>query len=160
MTKKMPNKSKNSTGVNRRAKTKYPNLNPKNHIKRRQSFIDYDYVSKLSDKDKEFLSKFTNEYYCASFDTENSENNIHDIYEKSGRVRDRKKKKEEMNWKQTLEQDNNIRNLDTYALKSCVQGLEYWEETKLDDLREKDTYVDKNLFEDAIIDVIDKKIKS
>jgi len=50
-------------------------LNPSEHTKTRQSFIDYDYTSKLSKTDKDWLSKFTDEYYAGSFD-ENDRKNL------------------------------------------------------------------------------------
>ena len=39
-----------------------------NNIKSRRSYQDYDYLDKLSKADQEFLAKFTDEYYSASYD--------------------------------------------------------------------------------------------
>jgi hypothetical protein len=39
-----------------------------NNIKSRRNYQDYDYLDKLSKSDKEFLAKFTDEYYSASYD--------------------------------------------------------------------------------------------
>lgn len=53
---------------NRRSKQKYPALNPRFNLKTRTDLIDYDYLEKLSDKEKEWLNKFSEEYINASFD--------------------------------------------------------------------------------------------
>jgi len=57
------------------AKKRNP-LNPNHQTKPRQSFIDYDYVNKLSKKDRAFLSKFTDEYYGGVFSEDDSKNLI------------------------------------------------------------------------------------
>lgn len=43
--------------------------------------IDYDYTSKLSDKDKAWLNKFTEEYVNANLDYKNLKNNLHNTQE-------------------------------------------------------------------------------
>lgn len=52
---------------NRREAAKYPALDKSLNLKNRAEFIDYDYVHKLSEEDKEYLNKFTEEYVNASF---------------------------------------------------------------------------------------------
>jgi hypothetical protein len=61
----------------KRARTKYPALKPELNLKSRYELIDYDYVDKLSESDKAWLNKFTEEYVNASLDSENLENNFH-----------------------------------------------------------------------------------
>lgn len=50
------------------AKKKRKGYLPKNHTKERRDYIDYDYINKLSEEDKEWLSRFTDEEYGASFE--------------------------------------------------------------------------------------------
>lgn len=42
-------------------------LDPHHHPRNRQDFIDYDYTSELDEESKEFLAKFTDEYYGGAF---------------------------------------------------------------------------------------------
>lgn len=51
----------------KRSKTKYPGLNKKLHTKVRQELIDQDYIDKLSDEEKKWLSDFNEEYVAADF---------------------------------------------------------------------------------------------
>lgn len=41
---------------------------PSNHTKERREYIDFDYINKLSDEEKEWLSRFADEEYSASFE--------------------------------------------------------------------------------------------
>lgn len=53
---------------NRRNSTKYPALNPGLNLKTRKDLIDYDYLDQLSEKEKDWLNRFTEEYTNARFD--------------------------------------------------------------------------------------------
>jgi hypothetical protein len=64
-------------GKNKRSKTKYPALKPELNLKSRYELIDYDYIDKLSESEKTWLNKFTEEYVNASLDSDNLENNFH-----------------------------------------------------------------------------------
>lgn len=65
----------------RRSDVKYPGLNPNYNSKAKQEYLDYDYISKLSDTDKAFLNKFTEEFYGAALDVRNLDNNLHNTVE-------------------------------------------------------------------------------
>ncbi len=52
---------------NKRNNTKYPALNPSLNLKTRTDLLDYDYLDKLNDKEKEWLNRFTEEYTHAKF---------------------------------------------------------------------------------------------
>jgi hypothetical protein len=66
---------------NKRSKTKYPALKPELNLKTRYELIDYDYLNKLSEEEKEWLNKFTEENINASLNTQNIEENFHNTDE-------------------------------------------------------------------------------
>lgn len=62
----------------KRSKVKYSALDPTVNLKTRYELIsDYDYLDKLSDKEKAWLNKFTKEYVNADLDTRKKSNNFH-----------------------------------------------------------------------------------
>jgi len=56
----------------KRSKAKYPALKPQYNSRTRQEYIDYDYVNTLSDKDKQYLNDFTEEWLGGNFNHETS----------------------------------------------------------------------------------------
>lgn len=54
-------------------------------MRSRTELLDYDYLDKLTDKEKKFLNKFTEEYVNASIDTSKKWRNLH---KKKAAVRD------------------------------------------------------------------------
>lgn len=52
---------------NKRSKNKFSALDPKLNLKSRAELIDFDYVDKLTDKEKEFLNTFSEEFNNANF---------------------------------------------------------------------------------------------
>ncbi len=52
-------------------------MNPGLNLRSRTELLDYDYIDKLSDKEKKFLNKFTEEYVNASIDTSRKWRNLH-----------------------------------------------------------------------------------
>ena len=65
----------------KRARTKYPALKPELNLKTRYDLIDYDYINRLNEEEKQWLNKFTEEYVNASLDSQNIENNFHNTQE-------------------------------------------------------------------------------
>lgn len=61
----------------KRARAKYPALKPELNLKTRYELIDYDYVDKLTEDEKQWLNKFTEEYINASLDSVDLEKNFH-----------------------------------------------------------------------------------
>lgn len=62
----------------KRSQVKYSGLDPSVNLKIRYELIaDYDYLDKLSDKEKAWLNKFTKEYVNAELDTSNKRKNLH-----------------------------------------------------------------------------------
>lgn len=112
---------------NRRSKVKYPALDPTYNLKTRVPLIDYDYLDKLSDKEKEWLNSFTEEYTNANFN------------HKGKKIQKRKK-----HTKDAYDR-NNARNRDILT-REIAQGAYIA-------LEEKHTYNP----EDEWIDKIDKK---
>ena len=95
-----------------RSKTKYPALNPGLNLKTRTDLIDYDYVDKLSKREREWLNKFTEEYVNASVDSKNLKKNLHNTEELKKDCYDR----------------NNARNRCILTLQRAQGKIEYTEE--------------------------------
>lgn len=51
----------------KRSQERYPALKPELNLKSRFEVIDYDYVGKLSEKEKDYLNRFTEEWANANF---------------------------------------------------------------------------------------------
>lgn len=54
----------------KRKKAKNSSLDPKYHNLAIHEYLDYDYVKELGDKEKEWLNKFSEEYYRAYFNSD------------------------------------------------------------------------------------------
>lgn len=61
----------------RRSKEKYPALKPHLNLKTRYDLIDFDYIDQLSEDEKEWLNKFSEEYINANIDNKNPKRNLH-----------------------------------------------------------------------------------
>jgi hypothetical protein len=70
----MVSKTKKKT---RRSSQKYPTLNPGYNLKSRAENLECDYVDSLSEKEKEWLNKFNEEYVNGTLDRTNKSNNLH-----------------------------------------------------------------------------------
>jgi hypothetical protein len=67
-------RKKNTT---RRSRHKFASLDPRFNLKSRAELLDFDYLHKLSEKEKEWLAKFSEEYISASFNTKSPRKNLH-----------------------------------------------------------------------------------
>lgn len=63
--------------LTRREASKYPALDPSLNLRSRTELLDYDYLHKLSEKELEWLNKFTDEYVNANINTERPKKNLH-----------------------------------------------------------------------------------
>lgn len=77
MTGKREKKTSTKKKKSLRSRTKFPALKPELNLKSRTELIDYDYIDKLSEEEKAWLNKFTEEYVNANLDRKNLENNLH-----------------------------------------------------------------------------------
>ena len=93
---------------NRRNSSKYPALHPEYNLKSRTDLIDYDYLDKLSEKDKAWLNSFTEEYVNANFNHDGKR--IHPKKYKTKKVQRTGKKKKIDLFKNESERRNNARN--------------------------------------------------
>lgn len=59
----------------RRSKVKHPGLKKQYNSKVKQEYLDQDYIGDLSNKEKDWLNDFNEEYYGANLDFQNLENN-------------------------------------------------------------------------------------
>lgn len=109
---------------------KYKGLDKKSNRINIQSLLDFDYLDKLTDKEKEYLSQFAQEYYSADF---RGDKPIH-------------KKKH----KKKIYNSNNARNRDTLSLVQAF-GM-------LDQLEEKTSAFDGEEYLNTKIDLL-KKIR-
>lgn len=117
---------------NRRNNTKFPALKPHLNLRTRYELIDYDYINKLSDEEKEWLNKFTEEYVNDNLDREKLRNNLH------------KTKK----LKKDCDDRNNARNRDILTRVKAYGHVD-----NIDELKESDI-INEN-FEDELIKKIE-----
>lgn len=132
--------------MSKRSKAKYPNLDRKLNLKRRQELCDFDYLDKLSEDEKAWLDKFMGEYASASLPKQ-----IVKLKDGTSYKRLNPKNLHKKNQTKDIYDANNSRNRDIYIKKASTNGMEFFDESTLDDLRERDLNVDLNIFEDSII---------
>jgi len=119
-----------------RRKVKNAALNSNYTTKVRREFLDFDYIDKLSEKEKEFLNKFVEEEQNASFSkTKKNFNKTKEAQRK-------------------IYTNNNKRNNDVFGVTKATGRLLLTGETT--------PYIEGNRevandYEDALIDFIDKK---
>lgn len=119
----------------KRSKTKYSALRPEFNLKTRQDLIsDYDYLAKLSPKEKEWLNKFTKEYVNAEINTKQPRRNLHKTKSLKKDCYDR----------------NNARNRCIYTRSKASYNLKFFE-----DVSENNKNLINHCVEDEIINDID-----
>lgn len=118
---------------NRRSENKFASLRPELNLKSRTELLDYDYLHKLTDVEKTWLAKFTEEYVNAN------------IPKDKPRLHKTKKLKKD------CYDRNNSRNRDIYTKSKAGGKLMYLEEMR-------NNLIDTK-FEDKIINKIDKSKK-
>lgn len=139
--------------TNKRKRSKFPALNKNLNLKIRHEFTDYDYVDKLSPKEKEFLNSFTEEYYNANFKHEGKR--VHKKKLATRIIKTTKKEKIYDVYEKDSYDRNNKRNND-------VQGINKMNSTlKEFDPKNKELHIGKrstvvNETEDALIEVLDE----
>jgi hypothetical protein len=133
--------------MSKRSKNKYPNLQKNLNLKRRQELIDFDYIDELNEEEKEWLNKFMGEYMGASFPRQVVKKKDGTVYKRYS-PNNLHKREDRLD----IYDRNNARNRDIYSKKLSSGGLNFLEESTLDNIREKDLSADINSFEDAIIE--------
>lgn len=120
---------------NKRQKTKYSAVDPQLNLKSRyEEIMDIqEYFNTLSDKDKKWMNKFTEEYVNANLKGKTLKENLHDTKKLKKSCYDR----------------NNSRNRDAYTKSKMTTSLYY-----IEDLKDKELS-----YEDDIIGKIDSKKK-
>ncbi len=135
---------KNSKGGLKRKNDRFPGLNRQLHPRSRQEYLDYDYISQLSDEEKEILSKFTDEYYGATLahkdDWHGRRKDFHRLKKDRKACRDR----------------NNARLRDVLIVARTTSTADNIEE-KIIELTEGKTYNPAD-HEDRVIELLDIKL--
>lgn len=136
VTKQVPKKAQKKP-KKKRDLTTYPGLNKNLFSRIKQEQFDYDYIDKLDPKEKEWLSKFTEEYLGARLNGEGKK------FHKNKRLR-----------KDCFDR-NNSRNRDIYSISNAVGKLDRHSDMQkiIEDIQEKK----EESYEDKLIEAIDKK---
>lgn len=121
--------------IKKRDTEQYPALKKNLNLKSRQDEIDVDYLNKLSEKEKEWLNKFNEEYVNASLDRQNFDNNIHNTLE----------------LKQSCDRRNNERKECLYTREKAKDNLKYLSDENCKTFKIND-------YENSLIDKIDNTI--
>ena len=119
---------------------KYPGLNKQYNSKIRQEYLDYDYIDQLSEKEKEWLNSFTEEYIAANF------NHPGKTFHKT-----KKSKREIYN-------QNNARNRCLMSQSRAQNKLDNYTQSVEESIEEKNLSNTRDI-EDSMIDYLDKKKK-
>lgn len=130
-------KSVKKKPLKKRDKVKYPGLVKGLFSRIKQEYHDYDYVDKLDEKSKAFLSKFTEEYLGARL------NGNGKLYHKTKKL------------KKDCFDRNNARNRDITSISQARGILD--KNISLETEIERNQKINKDTVEDLLITVIDSK---
>lgn len=119
--------------MNRRSRSRFPGLDKSVNLRIRHEVMDQDYLQKLSESEKEWLSNFMREYVSADFNH-------------PGKILNRKKKQ-----KKAIYDSNNSRNRDLYSLTNNIGMLK--EEKEIRKVVNK--VQNQNIMEDVLIELLD-----
>lgn len=127
----------------RKERNKYTGLDPSLHPKTRQELFDQDYIDKLSDDEKAWLSKFNDEWTGASLEKASEPENWHKNHHSTKALR------------KDVTDKNNSRNRDLYS-QARTQG---WIAPLEDNVEAVDKLkiTQPSTTEDALIHELDKK---
>lgn len=124
-----------------RSKSKHPGLKKSLNLKVRQELIDYDYIDKLTDEEKDWLNRFSEEYNGAKFKKT-----------KTGKFSSKNLHKGEM--RKDCYNRNNWRNNDVYSVEKAKNMLKD-NKTMVSHL-EEESFKTPSEIEDVLIEEIDK----
>lgn len=124
---------------------KYPGLEPKVNPRIRRDYSDQDYINDLSDKEKDWLNRFNEEWVHANFN--HNGKRIHPLKQKTKTIKKNGKKRSVDVYKQKCEHNNNARNRDAFAISKASNILEAFK--PIEKASAKDEY------EDKLIEMID-----
>lgn len=131
---------------------KYPGLTSRGDLKIRHELYDQDYIDKLSDKEKEWLSNFNLEYNSANFDHEGKR--IHKEKLRTRKVKSTGKSRVVDVGKKDSFDRNNLRNNDVFAIVKANHMFRDLSQADKQNVVARETTV--NNTEDAIIEVLDE----
>ena len=110
----------------------------------RQEYMDYDYIDKLSDEDKQFLADFTAEHYNASVGKQSDEGKDNRFAKSKKEVKD-------------AQHRNNLRNNDVYGKAKAHNDLVYSQSEGVIDPQIRNKWTKQQSYEDAMIEILDYK---
>lgn len=128
----------------RRKNVKHPSFHPEFNHKVKNEYLDQDYINGLSEEEKDFLDKFNQEYYGATLDYQNLENNLHNTPELKKRCTDR----------------NNAQNRCTYGLgraKKLISNTLFYPEDIEKCIDNQESELESENIEDLMIEYLDSK---
>ena len=110
----------------------------------RQEYMDYDYVDKLSDEEKQWLADFTAEYYNASVGRQKDEGKDNRFAKSKEDVKDSQHR-------------NNLRNNDTYGKARAHNDLIYSQNEGVIDPQIRNKWAKQHEYEDTLNTILDYK---